>query len=363
MCGSRAIRSTTGLDAVEHLVVARCAEDGEPPSCARCASIGAVSGRRNPHAARRTHRRRSSCTAGHGGRHRSDHCRSSKSLRPARCRCSIRPSRRRRYARNAAGIPIDAPSRSFETGSTSPNSSVRRRTSCTLRVPDLVATLDVLATIDTAALDPIRDRPGALGCRWSRPFSNTSSPCRLPMRRPWSPSLSLHAGSGPDRHADVRAMAAALGERYPGDAGVVTALLLNLVHLKLGEALFLGAGNLTYLGGTGVEIMANSTMCSWRADDEAHRHLDISRSSTPDRSNRSCSAPLVQGIASATPRFPSSCSTARSRRFGDRLARRVRAPAVRSMPVACSSAQRPGSPLVTDYWNSVEDAEPSIEPG
>ena len=54
-------------------------------------------------------------------------------------------------------------------------------------------------------------------------------------------------------------MAAALGERYPGDAGVVTALLLNLVHLKPGEALFLGAGNLhAYLGGTGVEIMANS---------------------------------------------------------------------------------------------------------
>ena len=54
-------------------------------------------------------------------------------------------------------------------------------------------------------------------------------------------------------------MVAALGERYPGDAGVVTALLLNLVHLKPGEALFLGAGSLhAYLGGTGVEIMANS---------------------------------------------------------------------------------------------------------
>ena len=39
---------------------------------------------------------------------------------------------------------------------------------------------------------------------------------------------------------------------------MVTALLLNLVHLKPGEALFLGAGNLAYLGGTGVEIMANS---------------------------------------------------------------------------------------------------------
>ena len=54
-------------------------------------------------------------------------------------------------------------------------------------------------------------------------------------------------------------MAVSLGGRYPGDAGVVTALLLNLVHLEPGEALFLGAGNLhAYLRGTGVEIMANS---------------------------------------------------------------------------------------------------------
>ena len=54
-------------------------------------------------------------------------------------------------------------------------------------------------------------------------------------------------------------MAAALGARYPGDVGVVIALLLNLVKLQPGEALFLGAGNLhMYLRGTGVEIMANS---------------------------------------------------------------------------------------------------------
>jgi mannose-6-phosphate isomerase len=46
---------------------------------------------------------------------------------------------------------------------------------------------------------------------------------------------------------------------YPGDVGVVSALLLNLVHLEPGEALYLGAGNLhAYLSGVGVEIMASS---------------------------------------------------------------------------------------------------------
>lgn len=50
-----------------------------------------------------------------------------------------------------------------------------------------------------------------------------------------------------------------LGEAYPGDAGVLAALLLNRVTLQPGEALYLPAGNLhSYLRGVGVEIMANS---------------------------------------------------------------------------------------------------------
>ncbi len=50
-----------------------------------------------------------------------------------------------------------------------------------------------------------------------------------------------------------------LGERYPGDAGVLAALLLNRVHLQPGEAIYLPAGNLhTYLHGVGLEVMANS---------------------------------------------------------------------------------------------------------
>jgi mannose-6-phosphate isomerase len=50
-----------------------------------------------------------------------------------------------------------------------------------------------------------------------------------------------------------------LGERYPGDAGVLAALLLNRITLSPGEALFLSAGNLhAYLHGVGLEVMANS---------------------------------------------------------------------------------------------------------
>ena len=50
-----------------------------------------------------------------------------------------------------------------------------------------------------------------------------------------------------------------LGERYPGDAGVLAAMLLNRISLDEGQGIFLPAGNLhAYLHGMGFEVMANS---------------------------------------------------------------------------------------------------------
>ena len=62
------------------------------------------------------------------------------------------------------------------------------------------------------------------------------------------------SGSDPVFHWMMR-----LESRYPGDIGVLSPLLLNLIYLKPGEALFLPAGELhAYLEGTGIELMANS---------------------------------------------------------------------------------------------------------
>ncbi|GAB3804633.1 mannose-6-phosphate isomerase, class I [Humibacter antri] len=50
-----------------------------------------------------------------------------------------------------------------------------------------------------------------------------------------------------------------LADAYPGDPGVVLALLLHRVALAPGEALYLPAGNIhAYLNGTGIELMAAS---------------------------------------------------------------------------------------------------------
>lgn len=55
------------------------------------------------------------------------------------------------------------------------------------------------------------------------------------------------------------ALAEQLLAAYPGDPGLIGALLLNYVVLQPGEALFLTAGNLhAYVRGTGIELMASS---------------------------------------------------------------------------------------------------------
>ena len=59
--------------------------------------------------------------------------------------------------------------------------------------------------------------------------------------------------------ADELALVRRLNEDFPGDPGIVVALLMNLVTLRRGEGLFVPAGVLhAYLEGLGVELMAAS---------------------------------------------------------------------------------------------------------
>lgn len=59
--------------------------------------------------------------------------------------------------------------------------------------------------------------------------------------------------------SDALAAVVDLNDRYPGDIGVLGALLLNFLRLQPGEAVHLKAGQLhAYLHGLGVEVMANS---------------------------------------------------------------------------------------------------------
>ncbi|HEY2645150.1 MAG TPA: mannose-6-phosphate isomerase, class I [Galbitalea sp.] len=65
--------------------------------------------------------------------------------------------------------------------------------------------------------------------------------------------------SADDRGVPEFQLVPRLAAAYPGDPGIVIALLLNLVELKPGEVLYLPAGNIhAYLGGVGIELMAAS---------------------------------------------------------------------------------------------------------
>lgn len=68
-------------------------------------------------------------------------------------------------------------------------------------------------------------------------------------------SAAKRDGAFPEERRLTRDLAAA----YPGDPGVIVALLLNLLELSPGEAMFLDAGTLhAYVHGVGVEVMASS---------------------------------------------------------------------------------------------------------
>jgi mannose-6-phosphate isomerase len=187
---------------------------------------------------------------------------------------------------NARGIPLDAPERNYRDSNHKPELLVALGpfdALCGFRaIPETVRLLEVLVTCASSApagslaakaagalgshLAALRARPDQHGLREvvtrlvTLPearrvglVSAVAAACRR--------SVTQAALAGAVRApfvAEART-AADLAEAYPGDVGVVIALLLNLVHLDPGEAIFVPAGNLhAYLRGVAVEIMANS---------------------------------------------------------------------------------------------------------
>ncbi|MGH3941697.1 MAG: mannose-6-phosphate isomerase, class I [Pseudonocardiaceae bacterium] len=172
------------------------------------------------------------------------------------------------FAREEArGIPRDAPERNY------PDASHKPELICALTelhalvgFRDPVRTVELLAALDTPALEPYRAllaaAPDSGGLRtlfttWIT-LPQPAVKALLPLTMQACEAL-LRQGCGGDDFRAVAAEVLTLAEAHPGDVGVLAALLLNHVVLGPGEALYLPAGNLhTYLRGTGVEIMANS---------------------------------------------------------------------------------------------------------
>jgi len=168
-------------------------------------------------------------------------------------------------AEQAAGVPLDSPRRNYKDRS---------------HKPELLCALTPFSAL--CGFRPIEDTLALF-----RAFKNAervSSVLQILERRPTEAGLaelfSTLLELSPDQRADLAqetlaqcallsaaagqfqrefTWATRIGELYPGDVGILIALLLNLVQLAPGEAIYLPAGNLhAYLQGVGVEIMANS---------------------------------------------------------------------------------------------------------
>ncbi|WP_037852957.1 mannose-6-phosphate isomerase, class I [Streptomyces sp. NRRL S-340] len=155
------------------------------------------------------------------------------------------------------GVPVDAPHRNYKDANHKPElicALTEFDGLCGFRAPDEAA--DLLAALDVDSLKPyvdlLRARPQEAALREVLTALLTADPEE--MAHTVGEAAAACARLGGD-HAPY----AGIAHHYPGDPGVLAAMLLNHVRLQPGEALFLGAGiPHAYLSGLGVEIMANS---------------------------------------------------------------------------------------------------------
>ncbi|MGW0875139.1 mannose-6-phosphate isomerase, class I [Streptomyces sp. NPDC002740] len=155
------------------------------------------------------------------------------------------------------GIPVDAPHRNYKDANHKPElicALTEFDGLCGFRAPSHAA--DLLDGLGVDSLKPYVDllhaQPEEAALREVLTAILTAD------REEMAHTVAL-AAAACDRLGGDYAPYAGIAHHYPGDPGVIAAMLLNHVRLQPGEALFLGAGiPHAYLDGLGVEIMANS---------------------------------------------------------------------------------------------------------
>ncbi|WP_329374252.1 mannose-6-phosphate isomerase, class I [Streptomyces sp. NBC_00669] len=165
----------------------------------------------------------------------------------------------------ARGIPLDAPQRNYKDANHKPEMIVALSPFdglCGFRRPaeaaDLIDALGVPTL--TPYVDILRAHPEDRALREVLAAVLGADPAAMAetVRAATEAAARLAATPGTS-HAAAYAAYAKAAHSFPGDRGIIAAMLLNHVRLQPGEALYLGAGvPHAYLDGLGVEIMANS---------------------------------------------------------------------------------------------------------
>lgn len=160
----------------------------------------------------------------------------------------------------AAGIPRDAPERSYRDDNHKPELIVALSDTfqALVGLRPLDATLRLLTSLGEdpgvaalrARLSPPREGVLREGIVWLLSAEGAPSAAAV------CAALD-HAQS--EEFAEELSVARRLAQEAPGDPGVAVALLMNVVTLRRGEGVFVPAGLLhAYFGGLGVELMAAS---------------------------------------------------------------------------------------------------------
>ncbi|MFD7437357.1 mannose-6-phosphate isomerase, class I [Streptomyces sp. NPDC059861] len=155
------------------------------------------------------------------------------------------------------GVPVDAPHRNYKDANHKPElicALTEFDGLCGFRDPHRTA--DLLAGLGVDSLKPyadlLRAHPEEAALREVLTAVLTADPEEMARTVAETTAACARLGGDYAPYAD-------LAHHYPGDPGVIAAMLLNHVRLQPGEALYLGAGiPHAYLSGLGVEIMANS---------------------------------------------------------------------------------------------------------
>ena len=163
------------------------------------------------------------------------------------------------------GIPVSSPVRNYRDTSHKPELLVALQSFEALAgFRQASRTIELLRALAVSDLDPfielLNDQSDADGLRALFPTWITAPQPDIDVLVPAVLEGAIqYVSSGATEFQSEAKTVLELGERYPGDAGVLAALLLNRIGLAPGEAIFLPAGNLhAYLRGVGVEVMANS---------------------------------------------------------------------------------------------------------
>lgn len=162
----------------------------------------------------------------------------------------------------ARGVPVDAPHRNYKDANHKPElicALDEFEGLCGFRTPGAAAAL--MESLDAPVLAPLiellRNKPEAeaLSQALATILTMTGDEAAGAVEQV-AAAVERAAAADPGNEFAGYAYAA---REFPGDTGLLAALLLNHVRLQPGEALYLGAGiPHAYLHGLGVEILANS---------------------------------------------------------------------------------------------------------